>query len=244
MITARHAILSLFASLVLGLFGLLASAPAHAHFILQTPANWMSQDSLGSPQKGPPCGNEGGGTVTNMVTAYAVGATVTITIDEKIFHPGHYRVALATTDRSQLPTEPIVTPGAQDCGTAAVQDPPVFPVLADNVLVHTTAFTAPQTITVKLPANVTCTKCTLQVIEFMSDHALNVPGGRFYHHCADISIGAQSMSLDAGNVDPAPVDLGTPAPSSGCSFGASTAVPSCFALVLLALAWASLRRRA
>ena len=26
------------------------------------------------------------------------------------------------------------------------------------------------------------------LIEFMSDHPLNNPGGCFYHHCADISI--------------------------------------------------------
>ena len=65
----------------------------------------------------------------------------------------------------------------------------MFPVLADGVFVHTTAFSAPQTTTVTLPTTLTCTKCTLQVIEFMSDHPLNVPGGCFYHHCADISIG-------------------------------------------------------
>jgi hypothetical protein len=43
---------------------------------------------------------------------------------------------------------------------------------------------------VTLPPNVTCDHCTLQVIQFMSDHGLNNPGGCFYHHCADISIKA------------------------------------------------------
>ena len=35
-----------------------------------------------------------------------------------------------------------------------------------------------------LPAGVTCKECVLQVLEFMSDHGLNVPG--IYWHFVDI----------------------------------------------------------
>jgi hypothetical protein len=179
---------------------------AGAHFILEAPACWMSQDSIGLPEKLGPCGDEDDGTdaatPTGTVTAYQVGATITVTIDEEIFHPGHYRIALSTTDRSQLPAEPLVDAGATPCGSVPVEDPPVFPVLADNVFPHTTPFTAPQTTTVTLPSSVTCTHCTLQVIEFMSDHGLNVPGGCFYHHCADISVSTvlpePSGGMDSG----------------------------------------------
>jgi MYXO-CTERM domain-containing protein len=175
------------------------SAPAFAHFTLDEPASWMSQDAEGAPEKQPPCGNEGGGTPTHMITAYKQGDTITITIDEKIFHPGHYRISLATkADRSDFPPEPLVTKGSDSpCGTAAVMDPPVFPVLADNQLIHTQPFTSPQTIHVKVPSGVTCDHCTLQVLEFMSHHPLNVPGGCFYHHCADISI-AEVEVTDGG----------------------------------------------
>ncbi len=166
------------------------AAPANAHFILKTPAASISQDALGSPQKLAPCGNEAGGTATGEVTSFAAGQTITITIDEKIFHPGHYRVALAVNDPSELPAEPIVTAGATACGSTTIMDPPVYPVLADGVLLHTEPFDGPQTIQVTLPANVSCEKCTLQVIEFMSNHGLNNPGGCFYHHCADIKISA------------------------------------------------------
>ncbi len=180
---------------------LVAPSVAQAHFVLKEPPAWMSQTSLGIPEKLGPCGDESDGTdaatPTNIVTAYQEGQTITVTIDEVIFHPGHYRIALAVNDRSELPAEPVVTVGTSACGSAAIQSPPVFPVLADGVFVHTAAFTTPQSIQITLPANVTCTKCTLQVIEFMAEHPLNNPGGCFYHHCADLSIQASS---DSGGV--------------------------------------------
>jgi len=64
----------------------------------------------------------------------------------------------------------------------------VFPVLADGVLSHTDVFPGTQSFQVTLPSDVTCTHCTLQVLEFMSSH----PAPCFYHHCADISIGPAS----------------------------------------------------
>ena len=185
---------------------------ARAHFALQSPASWMSQDTAGAPEKLGPCGNEGGGTPTGTVTPFHPGDTVTITVNELIFHPGHYRIVLSTTGQSGLPAEPVVTPGANTpCGTAAIENPPMFPVLADDVFDHTATFSSPQTVQVKLPMNVTCTKCTLQVIEFMSDHPLNNPGGCFYHHCADISIESGSGGGDDGGGD----DGGSQQPDSG-----------------------------
>ncbi len=161
---------------------------AHAHFQLMSPESWAEQDLMGSPQKMGPCGNEGNPTPTNAVTPYQAGETIMITIDEKVTHPGHYRVALAVNDASELPAEPPVTAGATACGSVPVQDPAVFPVLADGMLEHTMAFSGPQTIAVTLPSDVTCDHCTLQVIEFMSSHAAPC----FYHHCAIISIGGAS----------------------------------------------------
>jgi hypothetical protein len=168
-------------------FALFAS-PAFAHFVLQAPASFMSEDASGNPQKLGPCGDEGGGTTTGTVTAYQPGQTLTVTINEVVFHPGHYRVALSTTSRSELPAEPAVTAASTPCGSVPIQSPAVFPVLADGVLQHSAAFAGPQSFQVTLPTDVTCSKCTLQVIEFMSNHPLNNPGGCFYHHCADISI--------------------------------------------------------
>jgi MYXO-CTERM domain-containing protein len=180
------------------------SAPAEAHFALQAPASWMSQDSLGNPQKTGPCGNEAGGTATGTVSAFMSGQTITVTINETVFHPGHYRIALSVNDRSELPAEPPVTVGATACGSVPIQNPVTFPVLADGVFMHTVAFNGPQSIQLKLPANVTCTHCTLQVMEFMSSHGAPC----FYHHCADLSL--SQVAPDGGFTD-----SGTPPPADG-----------------------------
>jgi hypothetical protein len=159
---------------------------AAAHFILHAPASWREQGIHGDPQKTGPCGDEADPALpTGIVTTFVPGETITITIDEAIFHPGHYRVALAVGDRSELPPEPAVTPSQYtECGSVAVMSPAVFPVLADGVLPHTQPFHDLQSFTVTLPSDVTCDHCTLQVIEFMSSH----DSPCFYHHCADISI--------------------------------------------------------
>lgn len=203
----------------------LAPHGASAHFTLDEPASWRSQDSFGNPQKLGPCGDDGTAAPTGEVTAFQTGQTITITIRETIFHPGHYRVALALNDRSELPPEPTVTPATSPpspCGTVPIMDPPVFPVLADGVLVHTSPLSGPQTFDVTLPAGMTCTHCTLQIIEFMSQHPLNNPGGCFYHHCADISIQDVVVSPDAGmSIDDAGTtsDAGATGTDGGSTIG-------------------------
>jgi MYXO-CTERM domain-containing protein len=188
-----------------------ASATARAHFVLTSPAAAYEQSALGDPQKAPPCGDDGSAVATGMVTAFQAGETITITIDETIYHPGHYRIAIAENDPSELPEEPPVTPGSTPCGSAPIMEPPVYPVLADGVFLHDAPFGEPQSIDITLP-DISCTNCTLQVIQFMTQHGLNDPGGCFYHHCATISIeggaadasttmpGEDSGSTDGGSV--------------------------------------------
>ena len=69
-------------ALVVGSALVFAPVRAHAHFILVTPDAWMSQDSLGLPEKLGPCGNEGGGTPTGKVTVFQAGQTIAVTINE------------------------------------------------------------------------------------------------------------------------------------------------------------------
>jgi MYXO-CTERM domain-containing protein len=198
-----------------------APSPANAHFVLTTPAATMNQGSLGDPQKAAPCGDDGSGMPTGKVTAFQAGQTITITIEEKIFHEGHYRISLGMNGPMDIPVEPVVTPGANTpCGTAAVESTPVFPVLADGVLDHKAAFSGPQTITVTLPDNVTCDHCTLQVLEFMSNHPLNVPGGCYYHHCANVSI---SGGADPTTTTGGATSTGESSATSGTSSSGTTA---------------------
>lgn len=179
------------------------AAESQAHFILQSPPAMTEQNQLGDPQKAPPCGDDGSAVPTGVITTYQAGQTITLTIDERIPHPGHYRVALAINDPSELPEPPPVTVGDTPCGSAPIDPNPVFPVLADGLFVHTESFDGPQSIEITLPDDVSCTNCTLQVIEFMSNHALNDPGGCYYHHCAAIAIEAAEggSTSDSGASD-------------------------------------------
>jgi MYXO-CTERM domain-containing protein len=180
-------------------FGLPATSAAH--FILQSPPASTEQNALGDPQKAAPCGDEGNAVATGEVTSYQGGDTITVTIEETIFHPGHYRIALATDD-GVFPEEPPVTAGATPCGSAPIDPAPVFPVLADGVWEHSQPFAEPQTIEITLPDDVSCTNCTLQVIQFMSNHGLNDPGGCYYHHCATIALEADPVGATEGTTAP------------------------------------------
>lgn len=167
------------------------ATPAYAHFVLMQPSSWAQQAAGGDPEKSPPCGNEGPPVETGAITEYRVGETITIKIDERTPHPGHYRVSLAP-DQASLPDDPMVTPGATDCGSLAIDSSPTLPLLADGLLVHTRAFSGPQTAQVTLPAGMTCDHCVLQIVEFMSSHGAPC----FYHHCANIKISVNGA--DAG----------------------------------------------
>jgi MYXO-CTERM domain-containing protein len=207
------------------------ASPALAHFILETPAASFEQNLLGDPQKAPPCGEVSGSTPTGVVTTYVAGQTITIRLSETIFHPGHYRVALGLTGPQDLPAEPVVTADAMSaCGSAPIEANPQFPVLADGLLVHTTALSGKQTVQVTLPADKTCTNCTLQVLEFMSNHALNNPGGCYYHHCATINV----VAPDGGT----PPEDGTTnlagTKGCGCSAGEASLSVAFGSLLLLA----------
>ena len=64
-----------------------------------------------------------------------------------------------------------------------------MPVLADGLWAHTAKVETPFETDVQLP-NITCKRCTLQVIQFMAEHGINNPGNFTYHHCAELQITA------------------------------------------------------
>ena len=76
-----------------------ASLPVigRAHFLLLEPIPTLVMNQLGDPQKLGPCGGTSAnpGTPTGTVTRAKGGAPFHLTIRETVFHPGHYRVALA-----------------------------------------------------------------------------------------------------------------------------------------------------
>jgi hypothetical protein len=115
-----------------------------------------------------------------------------IQIQETIFHPGHYRIALAASP-ADLPPDPDVITTDSEKGprsvSAPIQDAPRPPILADGLFTHTTKRTDLFEAGVEIP-NINCDKCTLQTTQFMAQHGYNNPGGYHYHHCANLQITA------------------------------------------------------
>ena len=196
------------ARLLAAVLVVVAPAVVSAHFRLLEPASWLIENDRGDPQKAGPCGgtNADWGKPSYNVVGKAVGGQkLHLKIQETVYHPGHYRVALAVNS----PTGTAARPGNHDRDSergpwsvsAAIQNPPRIPVLADGLFVHARSRPAslpPLETDIQLP-NINCRKCTLQVVQFMAEHAFNNPGGYSYHHCAELQITADSAKpLDQG----------------------------------------------
>jgi hypothetical protein len=168
-----------------------------AHFRLLEPASWLMENARGDPQKAGPCGgsNTDWGKPSYLVTKVVGGQKLHLKVQETIYHPGHYRVALAVNSPTELPLDPEATTRDTDKGplsvSAAIQNPPQAPVLADGLWAHTAKVDAPFETDVQLP-NINCKKCTLQVVQFMAEHGINNPGNFTYHHCAELQITADA----------------------------------------------------
>ena len=182
----------LFVAAVMGV----AAPMVSAHFKLLAPASWIVEDMRGDPQKSGPCGGTlaDAGTPTGAVTKVQGGQKLHIEIDETIYHPGHYRIALART-RAGLPADPEATVQQTEKGprsvSAAIAANPQPPVLVDGLWPHTERPTAKWETDIDIP-NISCEKCTLQIIQFMANHPGVREGGFSYHHCADLQITADT----------------------------------------------------
>jgi len=168
-----------------------------AHFKLLEPQSWIVEADNGDPQKAGPCGGTAAnpGTPTNAMNKVVGGTRLHLKVQETVYHPGHYRVALAVNSRTELPKDPEATTKESARGpqsvSAVIQNPAVPPVLADGLFAHTSRPTAAWETDIDIP-NISCPKCTLQIIQFMAEHGLNREGDFSYHHCADLEITADS----------------------------------------------------
>ncbi len=173
----------------------LAAAPmAAAHFKMLAPIGWIVEDARGDPQKTAPCGGtlNDPGTPTGVVNEVKGGGRLTIAIDETVFHPGHYRIALARS-MDELPPDPEVTMQQTERGprslSAKIETNPEPPILIDGLWAHTERPTAPYGMYLEVP-NIDCEGCVLQIIQFMANHPGVREGGFSYHHCAILNITA------------------------------------------------------
>jgi hypothetical protein len=176
---------------------LLMPAFVQAHFTLIEPASWLVENRLGDPQKLGPCGGTSAdaGMPTNAIGNVQGNSKLHVKLMETVFHPGHYRIALVV-NRADLPADPDVVTRDSERGpwsVSAAITPAKAPVLADGLFVHTTKPADPFETDIQLP-NISCRKCTLQIVQFMAEHGFNKDGGYYYHHCADLQITADSKA--------------------------------------------------
>ena len=119
-------------------------AAAYGHFRLLEPTSWIIENERGDPQKAGPCGgtNADWGKPTNVIGKAVGGQKLHLRLQETVYHPGHYRVALAVNSRTELPLDPEATTRDSEKGpqsvSAVIQNPPPIPVLADGLFVHAT----------------------------------------------------------------------------------------------------------
>lgn len=212
--------------------GLVVPSVAAAHVTLTYPPPRTAMQKIG------PCGEAGSVRGTNVATL-SPGATITVTWNETIQHPGHYRIAF------DMDGQDFTNPPSATTDTSSQSPNLVIDMIPD-------ATTMGYSKQITLP-NVTCTNCTLQLIQLMTDKPPYDPGTAgddIYYQCADITLAADAP--DAGTPPDAPPagmpDSGTgsdsdagvgggfanPYANRGCSTSSSgSLVPALFALLLV-----------
>lgn len=159
---------------------------AHARLKYPAPRNNNSGIKVG------PCGVA----KTNTPTVFTSGQTITVSWEETIDHPGHYRVAYSA-------------------GSPAPDNDFDQNILANNIN-NPAGEQALQSVSITLP-NLACSNCTLQLIQVMTN--TNPPSN--YYSCADFALVAppDAGTPDAGTADAGVIDAGTIDAGSGGGAG-------------------------
>lgn len=197
------------------------ATPGWAHIKLTVPESFQVTDGFGGPQKVAPCGEEG--EPTGAVTTVAGGSLLTVTWTETIFHPGHFRISLANDAGAFVTPTPVLDNNGMNCASAPSESTPQWPTLVDGLFEHSSPPRAAYTTQVRVP-EVNCERCTLQLMQFMSNHAPPC----FYYQCATLRI----VLPDSGIEVPDGGVVQQPEPM-GCGCSASGDVGVVFVLVLL-----------
>jgi MYXO-CTERM domain-containing protein len=139
-------------------------------------------------QKQAPCG-VAGASEPGEVYVYAPGATVHIAWHEFIDHPGHYRIAFDNQGDDDFPTP---TSADDRYANATV----LIDGIADEDGVHDYG------VDVTLP-DIECERCTIQVIQVMTDKPPFGDGNDVYFHCIDValSVGGDPSTGDGSSSD-------------------------------------------
>lgn len=177
----------------------------------------------GDQQKQGPCGITSGERTAN-VTSFDPGATLTLRWNEFIEHPGHFRISFDADG-----DDDFVDPATADELNAAPS------VLIDGIGDRASGGDYEQDLT--LP-DLECERCTLQLIQVMTDKPPYGDGNDIYYQCADLVLrsSAGGGGADAGADDNGDPDVTDPGDrTAGCAAGGGTAAPPVLLLCLLVL---------
>jgi hypothetical protein len=156
---------------------------ALAHVTLTYPPPRTTQQKVG------PCGVANSVRGTN-VTTLQPGATITVTWDETIQHPGHFRISF-DADGQAFSVPPDATSDTK------ATDPNVI----EDLIPDTTGRAYSKQIT--LP-NMECANCTLQLIQLMTDkppYTTDAASNDIYYQCADIRLSAGGSGTPDAGID-------------------------------------------
>jgi len=179
---------------------LAVALPARAHICLEAPVSRVGPScNVLSAQKPGPCGINARS--TKYITEFKPGETITVTLNETVDHPSHYRIAFNPNGST-----------FEDPANKDDKDGKKPFVLLDGIVDESEAR---QSVKVTLP-NMTCDNCTLQLIQVMYDKTGNGFGNDdIYYACADIVLKGAAGDVapgDAGSgappARPAPADAG------------------------------------
>ncbi len=179
----------------------LLAGPARAHISLKSPTPRTDQLKQG------PCGAGANDPRGPTVATFKPGETITVTWNEFVDHPGHYRIAF------------------DEDGQDGFFDPASFDdvsggpgVLIDGIFDQNGG---DYSLEVTLP-DVECDNCVLQVIQVMTDKKPYGDGNDLYYQCADIALVAEGVDTtgepgSTGTTDATTGDTSTTGASAGDS---------------------------
>ena len=189
-------ILSYMVRLLVVLLVMVCARPVLAHLYVTDPVARHGMRQI----KDGPCGILDSARSDN-VNYFRPGETITITFDEYIGHPGHYRIAF--DDDGFDFEDPICLENCDDgrSGTPVFAEDHTGMVLVD--LIPDRPGTETYTIDVTLP-DIECDNCTLQVIQVMYDKfPYTIGGNDNYYNCIDLVLTREDLP-DAGRPDTGP----------------------------------------
>ncbi len=147
---------------------IITAGAAAAHTRLVAPVPRTNDDGLKDGVGGAPCGGKARN--PNAIATYTMGQTVQVRWEETINHAGCFIIKISQANDQN------------------------FQMLANPA--HSTTGATPRQYmaNVALPAGMTCTACTLQLIQVMTNTVpcptTNIPTGDSYYSCADVVITA------------------------------------------------------